>query len=318
MSAAGAAEAAGADAPPGSFLRDVLDGLAQREKAIPGKHLWDEAGSRIFDAITRSQTYYPTAAEMTILPRTARDLAGMVGPDTCIVEFGSGAGHKVGVLLDALRGTRRYVAIDISGDMLGLAACRTRQAYPGLDVVPLRADYSRELPPLPLPPSGDVLGFFPGTSVGNMPPASAEGLLARIKRALGPSRLLIGLDSTRDASRLAEAYGGPLMAALHENLLRRMADELSAVLAPRDFRHEARLFPEPARVEAHLVARRATAIGIGEARFGLAAGESIRTDVSWKHAPGAFGDLAAAAGWHVERRWTDAREDVSLTLLRTG
>ena len=298
------------------FRHDVLRGLTRPERALPGKYLWDETGSRLFATVTKSPCYYATGAEMTLLREAAPDVATLVGPRPCIVEFGSGSCHKVEVLFAALPHARGYVAIDISEAFLEISLQAVRAAHPDLDVRHVCADYSRDLPTLPLLEGGSVLGFFPGTSIANMPPPDARRLLTRIREALGMGWLLLGLDPNRDASRLREAYGNPLMAAFHENLLRRMARELGASVRPEDFRHEARLIADPARVEACLVAQRATTIGIDEAAFPVKAGEGIRTDLSWKYAPDEFRDLAASAGWSSERGWTDPDDLFHLTLLR--
>ena len=300
-----------------AFRRDVLAGLALPRKAIPGKYLWDEAGSRLFDEITASGSYYATAAEMALLREAAAEVAATVGPQGCIVEFGSGACHKVGVLLEALSCPRRYVAIDISDEFLRASLDGVRARHPGLDIRAVCADYSRQLPSLPLAREGGLLGFFPGTSIGNMPPREAGALLTRIRGALGTGWLLVGFDPNRHPDRLRDAYGNGLMAALHENILHRMARELGATLCAEDFRHEARLIPDPFRVEARLVARRATTIALGAARFALKSGEAIDTDVSWKYAPGDFHELAALAGWTCQRCWIDPQDLFRLTLLCT-
>ena len=44
------------------FLDDVLDGLSRTPRSLPGKYLWDENGSLVFDRICESRGYYLTAA----------------------------------------------------------------------------------------------------------------------------------------------------------------------------------------------------------------------------------------------------------------
>ncbi len=153
-----------------------------------------------------------------------------------------------------------------------------------------------------------MLGFFPGTSIGNFAPAEAEGFLARARETLGPSRFLVAADTTQDEERLRSVYGGccGLMEALHLNLLMRMNRELGSVIPLDAFRHEARVLPDPFRVEAHLVATRANAWRLGEREFRFEAGESIRTDTSHKYAPEAFRALAERAGWTAEESWVDS------------
>jgi uncharacterized SAM-dependent methyltransferase len=47
----------------------------------------------------------------------------------------------------------------------------------------------------------------------------------------------------------------------------------------------------------------------------FAAGEALITEYSVKYSPSAFAALAAAAGWRLERSWSDPEGDLSLHLL---
>lgn len=107
-----------------ALLHDALAGLTAVPKTLPGKYLWDETGSDLFDQICRSADYYPTAQEGTLLPRAAAEVARMVEPGVTVVEFGSGASRKIRTLLDALPAPATYVAIDISGAYLEAAIRR--------------------------------------------------------------------------------------------------------------------------------------------------------------------------------------------------
>ena len=300
------------------FRRDVLEGLAASPKAIPGKYLWDERGSQIFEEITRFAGYYPTYTETSLLGERASEIADLVGRDAAVVEFGSGATHKVALLLDVLETPRRYIGIDISSEFTAAAAARLRAAYPAVEVAYVEADYSRELPALPVDRARPVFGFLLGCAICNMEPVEAVGLLARVRRGLGDSLLLVGQDTTQNASRLQLAYGNTPMAAFHENLLARLRHELGASLSPEHFRHEARILDAPRRAEAHLVAIEPTKISIDDRTFSFAAGESMRTDMSIKYAPDAFAALAAEAGWAAVRRWSDPQGLYCVHLLRSG
>ena len=70
-------------------------------------------------------------------------------------------------------------------------------------------------------------------------------------------------------------------------------------------------------MEAHLVAIEPTEIAIDDHVFAFDAGDTIRTDVSLKYAPGGFAELAAKAGWAAVRCWTDAVSEYCLHVLRS-
>ncbi len=299
------------------ILRVALAGLAQPRKTLPGKLLWDEIGSDLFDRVCDSPDYYPTRSEIELLPGVAAEIAPSVGPGATVVEFGSGASRKIRTVLDALDRPARFVAIDISGAYLEAAIRRLAADYPHVEMIPVRADYSKPLD-LPVDLSGaPVLGFFPGTSIGNFVPDDAKLFLARARAILGPSRFLVGADPTQDPARLRRAYCGGLMPALHLNLLTRLNRDCDADFDPGNFRHEARLLPDPSRVEAHLVARRAATYRLGGAEIRLAEGESIHTDNSHKYTPDIFRDLARSAGWDPQRIWLGRDGSFSLHLLDT-
>jgi dimethylhistidine N-methyltransferase len=303
-----------------AFLRDALAGLTAEPKTLPGKYLWDETGSDLFDRICHSADYYPTAQETALLPRVAAEVARQVRPGVTVVEFGSGASRKIRTLLDALPEPAAYVAIDISGAYLEAAIRRLAPDYPGIAMVPVCADYAK---PVALPlraGSGGTLGFYPGTSIGNFDPGEAGLFLERARATLGPSLFLVGADGTTDPERLQRAYGAAdgLMAAFHGNILTRLNRECGADFDPDNFRHEIRLLPDPFRVEAHLVAARPATYRLGGRTIAFAASESIRTDTSHKYTAEAFQALAEAAGWRPRALWRAEDGSFNLHLLQAG
>lgn len=300
------------------FLRDALAGLTAEPKSLPGKYLWDETGSDLFDRICHSADYYPTIQETALLPQAAADVARLVAPGVTVVEFGSGASRKIRTLLDALPDPSAYVAIDISGEYLEAAIRRLAPDYPGIAMVPVCADYSK---PVRLPISagpGGVLGFYPGTSIGNFEPREAGLFLERARQTLGPSLFLVGADGTSDPERLQRAYGAAdgLMAAFHGNMLTRLNRELGADFDRDNFRHDIRLCHDPLRVEARLVATRAASYRLGDRTITLAAAEGIRTDTSHKYTADAFRTLAAASGWTPRALWQAEGGSFNLHLLQ--
>jgi uncharacterized SAM-dependent methyltransferase len=273
-----------------AFLHDALAGLSHGSKTLPGKYLWDEIGSDLFDQICAHPDYYPTEREMTLFPIACAEL-------------------------DA---PRAYIALDICGSYLDAAIGRLAPDYPAVTMTPVSADYSKPIR-LPAGLAGDnVLGFFAGTSIGNFSPEEAGAFLHRARDTLGTSRFLVGADPTRDSDRLKRAYGacGGLMPALHLNLLTRLNRELGSDFDLANFVHEARVVEDPFRVEAHLVAREAATYRLGGRDILFEAGESIRTDTSHKYAPDAFQALARSSGWTPERLWLDPQGGFSLHLLR--
>lgn len=313
------------DSPPAAadaFAADVLDGLSRRPRSIPSKYFYDERGSRLFDEITRLDAYYPTRTERQILVDHADELVEAIGRDAALVEYGSGSSDKTRVLLDALHARRTlaaYVPIDISEDYLLATAERLREAYPGLPVLPVAADYTEPfaLPDLP-PETARRVVFFPGSTIGNFTPDEAVDFLRSAARVAGPGgSILLGVDQKKDPAVLGLAYDDPegVTAAFNLNLLRRLNDELGADADPGAWAHEARYNADEGRVEMHLRSLTDQTLRVGGRAFTFGAGETVHTENSYKYDADGSAALAARAGLRRQRRWTDPRGWFALELL---
>jgi dimethylhistidine N-methyltransferase len=322
MSAAAMGKPDAAAAQRAALLADALAGLGAPRKTLPCKWLYDEEGARLFEAITRLPEYYPTRTETAILKACAAEVAGAVGPGAAVVEFGSGSAEKVGILLAALRAPAAYVPVDIAADWLGEAAARVAAAWPAVPVMPVVADFTRPFAlPARLPGAAPLLGFFPGSTIGNFDPAGAVAFLALARRVLGDgSRLLIGADLVKDAAVLEAAYddAAGVTAQFDLNLLARLNHECGADFDLASFRHRAVWNAAAERVEMHLVSSRPQTVTLAGRRFAFAEGETIHTENSHKYRPDGFARLCARGGWDAERCWTDPARLFSVWLLRAG
>src|SRR5688500_3858708 len=118
---------------------EVLRGLLGHPKTLPPKLFYDRPGARLFEAICELPEYYLTRTELGILRHRAEEIAQRCGENTALIEYGSGAGVKVRLLLDHLRNPAAYVPVDISMEQLtSRAGARARQ-YPHLSVAPVCA-----------------------------------------------------------------------------------------------------------------------------------------------------------------------------------
>lgn len=299
------------------FMEDVVTGLSREQKSIPGKYLWDETGSDLFDRICMTSDYYLTRCETALLEEAAGEIAACVGEDVSLVEYGSGASRKVRVLLDAMTRPRRYVPIDISAEYLGGAAGRIAKDYPSLDVLPIVADYGHPIDLDDCTDGSSVLGFFPGSTIGNLDRDGVIAFLERARATLDGGWFLVSHDTNRDEASLGRAYGEAdgLMPAFHLHLLSHINRVLDADFCVTDFRHEIQIKPDPFRVEAGLVARRDTSCRIGGERFAFAEGERIHTDTSYKMDAETFEHLAVSAGWSAHRSWLGEDGRMALHLL---
>jgi L-histidine N-alpha-methyltransferase len=303
-------------APDPAFRADVLAGLAAPIPAVPARWLYDRRGSELFEEITRLPEYYPTRTETALLERYSGEIAAMLGKGEAVVEFGSGSSAKTPILLRAVH-PAAYVPIDISGDFLRDSAAALQAEFPGLPIHPVEADFMRRLD-LPAEIAGaPKLGFFPGSTIGNLVPRTAVDLLRAMKETLGEgSRLVIGVDRTKDVDVLLAAYddAAGVTAAFNLNLLHRINAELGGNIPVEAFRHRAIWNDEMSRIEMHLEALRDVAFTVSGQSFAFAAGATIHTENSHKYGYRDSRLLLRAAGWGVVHDWTDEREWFSIIL----
>ena len=298
------------------FRADVLDGLATRPRAIPARWLYDRRGSELFEAITDLPEYYPTRTETGILERCGGDVARHVGPGRAVVEFGSGSSTKTPLLLQAIA-PAAYVPIDISGDFLRDSAAGLAERFPDLDVIPVEADF---MEPITLPPAIDgmaKLGFFPGSTIGNLVPRTSVDLLRAMRDSLGDGALLlIGMDRVKGEDVLIPAYddAAGVTAAFNLNLLERINRELDGTVPLDAFRHRAIWNETLTRIEMHLEAIRDVAFTIDGRPFAMAAGETIHTENSHKYGPRDARMLLLAGEWTPVAEWTDPHDHFALLL----
>ena len=303
-----------------AFRADVLRGLGERQKAVPARWLYDLAGSRLFEDITRQPEYYPTATETRLLETNGPEIARLVPGDLAVVEFGSGSSIKTPLLLREIAATA-YVPVDISGEFLRQSTRMLAGLFPELAIIPVEADFLRAVR---LPSSVrdlSFLGFFPGSTIGNLIPHTAVDLLRSMRETLGEeSRLLIGVDRLKDEKRLIAAYDDQkgITAAFNLNLLHRINHELGGNIPAGRFRHVARWNSDWRRIEMHLEALEDIEFTVLGRSFAMKRGETIHTENSHKYTPDQVRLLLQAAGWAPIRLWSDPSDDFLLVLARAA
>jgi dimethylhistidine N-methyltransferase len=312
------AEPARPQADNSEFARDLLAGLQATPRGISPKYFYDAEGSRLFDQICELPEYYPTRTEIAILEQHAGDIAQRMGPHADIVEFGAGSLRKVRILLDALARPHRYLPIDISGEHLAASAATLRQDYPGLEVTPISADYTRRLLlPAQAPGAGQRVGFFPGSTIGNFTPAEALHFLQTAAQVLRGGALLLGADLLKDPAVLHAAYNDAqgVTAAFNLNLLARANRELDTDFDLKSFSHYAFFNPHEQRIEMHLASRRRQRVTLCGQRFEFLPGQTLHTENSYKFTIAGLRALAMRAGFKPGPVWTDAQQLFSLHWL---
>jgi dimethylhistidine N-methyltransferase len=302
------------------FARSICEGLGRTPKEIACKYFYDAEGSALFDAICALPEYYQTRTEVALLRRHAGEIAGLIGADAEIVEFGAGALRKVRILLDALDKPRGYTPIDISGAYLRDVVRWLAADYPKLTLRPLVADFTLPLhiPALP----GAVArraGFFPGSTIGNFPPDAAMALLRRMRDMLDGGGLLVGVDLVKDPALLHAAYNDAagVTAAFNKNLLARANREMGADFDLDAFAHYAPFNPKAQRIEMYLISQKRQSVRLGNSVVEFAAGEAVHTEDSHKYSIESFREIAVRAGFSPRAVWCDENRLFSIHWLES-
>jgi dimethylhistidine N-methyltransferase len=301
------------------MLDDVLSGLSHTQKTIPPKYFYDQQGSLIFDEITELPEYYPTRTEALIMACDGQEIARTLGERVVLVEFGSGSSTKTRILLEEMQNPVAYVPVDISGDHLQQVARQLQADYPDLSILPVAADFTQPFE-LPYSPKNDerCVVYFPGSTIGNFTPTEAIRVLRQMAACCGhDGGVLIGVDLVKPVHLLVAAYNDTqqVTARFNLNLLHRLNRELGADFNVAQFRHEATFDEAASRIEMHLIASSAMDVRIGSAHFHFDDGESILTEYSHKYTVQSFSSLAAQAGLHSEKVWTDPAQLFSVQYL---
>ncbi len=302
------------------FLEDVLRGLSAPRKTLPSKYFYDGEGSRLFEAICELPEYYVTRTETALLASIAPELAGFFADGAALVEFGSGASAKTRLILDVSPQIDLYVPIDISEAALSRAAETISADYHGLKVMPLVEDFTRAMRLPSAIRSRPIVGFFPGSTIGNFQPAEAERFLRRVRALLGDAALfIVGADLTKAPEVLLPAYDDAhgVTATFNRNLLTRINRELGGSLDLDAFDHRAVWNEAESRVEMHLVSSRDHTARIGSHAIVFTQGEAIHTESSHKYRPESFEALVERGGWRVKTAWTSDTPSFGVFLLDT-
>jgi len=315
-----AAKVARRKAETAEFADAVLKGLSHRPRSIPSRFLYDATGSALFEEITKLKEYYPTRTETALLQTYGAEIAALAGDVDILVEFGSGSSRKTSLLIDALPGLDTYIPIDVSESFLADAAKRLEAKHDGLTVKPLVGDFTRTRP-LAGAPRGQKLGFFSGSTIGNLTHDEAKAFLDNAAELLGQgSKFLIGVDLKKSLDILIPAYDddGGVTASFSLNMLARVNRDLDGDFDTTRFAHCALYNDEQGRIEIYLQSLVDQKVRVLGRAFSFAKDERIHTENSHKYSIPEFQVLAETAGWRPVKAWTDADNLFSLHLLQLG
>ena len=290
-------------------LTEILAGLRLPEKMISPKYFYDERGSQLFDEITHLPEYYPTETELGIMLDNMPEICDMIGKKASLIEYGSGSSRKTRALLDSLQQPAAYVPVDISEDHLLLSAEKIRSEHPGLEVLPVVADFTRpfDLPDPSIMPRRNIV-YFPGSTIGNFTKDGAQELLGFMHQEAGADgAMLIGVDLRKDPAIIERAYNDSagVTAEFNLNMLTHLNREFGFDFDVSAFSHSAHYDADAGRMEIRLISAKSQVVRSGNERIEIDDGEAILTEYSHKYTLEGFAKMAERAGFEVRKVWTD-------------
>lgn len=302
-----------------SMRDEVFTGLSTHPKQLPAKYFYDQRGSALFDKITQLPEYYLTRCEISILQQYADDIARHIAPESILVEYGSGSSQKIKILLEAVQ-PAIYMPLDISKEHLLNSVNALATHFPDLAIHATCVDYSKpwKLPTLHDTHKPSIVGFFPGSSIGNFEPRRAIELLQRIHDAQGiGSNLLMGIDLLKDIKVLHAAYNDEqkITAQFNLNILHHINRELHGNITVDYFSHCAFFNPKHSRMEMHLTSNLDQIAHISGKAFHFRMNENIHTENSYKYSLNSFEQLVRIAGFKVDAIWSDDQQQFAIVNL---
>ena len=300
------------------FARDVIAGLTATPKRLPPKYFYDAAGSALFERITDQPEYYPTRTEIGILEANAHAITRLFPAGAALVEFGTTSSTKARILMSAADKLKAYVPVDIDDGSLEREAKEVARDFPQLVDAPVAGDFMQAFA-LPAAVHGlPHIGFFPGSTIGNLERHEATLFLQRAGRVLGVGAMLVvGVDLVKDQKILNAAYNDAagVTAKFNLNLLMRINREIGANFRPECFEHHAVFNRRLSRIEMHLASVKRQKVRVDGETIDFRMGESIHTENSYKYTIDSFRALARGAGWKPAAVFTDAAEFFSVHAL---
>lgn len=297
-----------------SIQQELTASLLRPAASLSPKFFYDALGSKLFEAITLVDEYYPTRTEAAIFQAHSAQIAQAVVDsgigNACLIDLGAGNCAKAVTLIPHLKPSQ-YVPVDISVDFLREAASQVQAGFPALNIVGVGMDFSSTLALPDAVQRHNRVFFYPGSSLGNFSPPDALRFLQQIAdpQQGNASGLLLGIDLVKDAAVLQAAYDDApgVTAAFNKNVLLNVNKQLGTDFDLRQWRHVALFNVQESRIEMHLEAVTNTTVRWASHERSFAAGERIHSENSYKYTLDGMTALLKQAGFSQVQHWTDAQ-----------
>lgn len=297
-----------------TIREEIIKGLRAPEKYISSKFFYDETGSRLFEAITRLEEYYPARTEKALLEEISPVIAGGY-PFNSIVELGSGDCSKISLFLSSFSKERlmklKYIPVDISQPAIEESIYCLSRNFDEVEVEGIVADFFTQLDSLPKNECHRLFCFF-GSTLGNFEPVKGRDFINEIGSIMRKGDMfLLGVDMIKDTNILENAYNDKkgVTADFNLNILNAVNNLLQTGFDTGKFEHLAFYNSDLQRIEMHLKALEDMKISSPFLDYPvyLKKGENIHTENSYKFLNEEIIDLCRMAGLTPVHVYSDQR-----------
>jgi len=297
---------------------NIVAGLMSKQKHISSKFFYDEAGSKLFEKITRLKEYYLSRIEKSILENYARKILPE-SKNFNIVELGSGDDSKISILLNAIDekyvNSICYIPVDISQTALEESTERISEQYPNIQIQGIVTDFMSGLN-FSLNGSSKLICFF-GSTIGNLTRKQSSDFVLKISKNMQVGdKFLLGLDMVKDKRILEAAYNDNknVTAEFNKNILKAVNNTLDTNFNTNDFEHYAPYNEEKRRIEMHLTALKDIQITSPylQEKIMIKRGETIHTENSHKYTIDDIENFTNGSKLKIENIFSDSNGYFSL------
>jgi len=303
---------------------NIISGFEKMQKVINSKYFYDSKGSDLFDQITNQNEYYPTSKEINILKEKKEIFSKVLPNNASVIEFGSGSSKKIINFLKAINTPKEYFPVDISEHFLKKNLLVFSKTFPFIKTKPVCSDFfDTENVKLILnnyiKKNSDLIGFFPGSTIGNFKPSIAKKLLRKFSKILNKNNyLVIGVDLLKNKKILEKAYNDKngITKKFNFNILDRLNNELDANFIKSNFEHLAFFNDRYNRIEMHISSKIKQTVRILNKNFKFRKGETIHTENSYKYSVDDFNEILQETGFKKISVLTDCNEYFGIFVYR--
>lgn len=305
-----------------ALQQDVQEGLFEPPRSLPAKYFYDDQGSKLFDAICKTQDYYPTRTELSLLQKHVAEIIDAVKPNTC-TELGAGTSAKTEIILAKLNSSLdafTYLSIDVCEEVLIESAHRLLNKFANLRIESVIGEYIPAIQAAPKLASPALYAFI-GSSIGNFTEQESIELLSEVANKMtAEDYFLIGMDRVKDKQILERAYDDSegVTAKFNLNVLNVLNYKLGANFDLSKFLHQAIYNEKQQQIEMYLISQCDQEINFPmfDKTIKLEKGEKILTEISRKYTKSSIEYLLEKSGLKEAMHFEPSNEYFSLVLAK--